>query len=76
MINKTSDVDVVFTTDEDGRLVAEISQSHSMDCSDQGSAPVDGLLITVPGPWKRIAFQQTFLGTQQCYAIFGSVPSW
>ena len=75
MISKTSNVDVVFTVDEDG-LVAEISQSPSLVCSDQDSAPVDGLLITVPRPWKRIAFQQTFLGTQQCYAIFGSVPSW
>ena len=75
MIKKTSNVDVVFTADEDG-LVAEISQRPLLVCSDQDSAPVDGLLITVPGPWKRISFQQTFLKTQQCYAIFGSVPSW
>ena len=45
-------------------------------CDDLNSYPVDGVLISVPGNWKRISFKQTFLETQKCYAIFGSVPSW
>ncbi|XP_078355675.1 uncharacterized protein LOC144640382 [Oculina patagonica] len=75
VINKTSNVAVAFTTENDG-LVVEISQISSVACSDQDSAPVDGLVISVPGAWKRITVLQTFLETQQCYAIFGSVPSW
>ncbi|XP_078362764.1 uncharacterized protein LOC144646924 isoform X4 [Oculina patagonica] len=75
VINKTSNVAVAFTTENDG-LVVEILQISSVACSDQDSAPVDGLVISVPGAWKRIAFLTTFLETQQCYAIFGSVPSW
>ncbi len=64
------------TYDDVNGVVVETSQISSVPCSDQASAPVDGLVISVTGAWKRIAFEQIFLETQQCYAIFGSVPSW
>ena len=75
VISKSSNVTVDFTADEKG-VVVEISQPYLFMCPDQDSYPVDGVLISVPGNWKRISFKQTFLETQECYAIFGSVPSW
>ena len=75
VINKTSNVAVNITTDEKG-VVVDISQPYLFTCSDPDSYPVDGVLISVPGDWKRISFTQTFMETQQCYAIFGSVPHW
>ncbi|XP_078362763.1 uncharacterized protein LOC144646924 isoform X3 [Oculina patagonica] len=75
VINQTSNV-MTATYDDGNGVVVETSQISSVPCSDQASAPVDGLVISVTGAWKRIAFEQIFLETQQCYAIFGSVPSW
>ena len=75
VIRKSSNVTVDFTTDEKG-VVVEISQPYLLMCDDLNSYPVDGVLISVPGDWIRISFKQTFLETQKCYAIFGSVPSW
>lgn len=75
MISKTSNVAVNITTDEKG-VIVEISQPYLFICSDLDSYPVDGVLLSVPGDWKRIAFRQTFMETQKCYAIFGNVPPW
>lgn len=75
MIKKTSNVVVDVAPDGDGFFVM-VSLSSVADCSDPASAPVDGLLISVPGDWRRIKFKQVFYGNQQCYGIFGSVPPW
>ena len=77
VINKTSNVVVTaYNNPETGELVVNITLNSPNQCSDASSAPVDAVLISVPGNWKRILFEQNFKETQQCYAIFGSVPSW
>ncbi|PFX25638.1 Protocadherin Fat 3 [Stylophora pistillata] len=58
-------------------VIIEVEHDSPVSCSDgSDSATVDGVFITVNGNWKRIAYKQTFLETQKCFAIFGSVPDW
>ena len=75
MIQNTSNVEVKLKTDENGLLV-ECNQVSSVPPGQCMTTGADAMLISVPGNWKRIKFQQKFLETQECYAIFGSVPSW
>ena len=70
-IDNTSNV--MVTPDGNG---VNITLNSPTQCSDVDVAPVDAVIISVPGNWKRIKFRQTFMETQQCYAVFGSVPSW
>ena len=59
-------------------VVIEVErQSPSVSCINTiDSATVDGVLISVSGSWRRIKYKQTFMETQKCFAIFGSVPNW
>ena len=75
VIEATSDV--AHTKTYENGVVIEVERNGSpVSCSDMASPPVDGILISVSGSWKRISYKQTFLETQKCFAIFGSVPSW
>jgi len=70
-IDNTSNV--LVTPDGNG---VNITLNSPTQCSGVDVAPVDAVIISVPGNWKRIKLRQTFMETQQCYAVFGSVPSW
>ena len=78
VVENTVNVVANKTVESGSGVVIEVErQSTSVSCSNTiDSATVDGVLISVPGSWKRIKYKQTFMETQKCFAIFGSVPNW
>ena len=78
VVENTVNVVANKTVESGSGVVIEVErQSPSVSCSNTiDSATVDGVLISVPGSWKRIKYKQTFMETQKCFAIFGSVPNW
>ena len=78
VVENTVNVVANKTVESGSGVVIEVErQSPSVSCINTiDSATVDGLLISVPGSWKRIKYKQTFMETQKCFAIFGSVPNW
>ena len=78
VVENTVNVVANKTVESGSGVVIEVErQSTSVSCSNTiDSATVDGVLISVPGSWKRIKYKQTFMETQKCFAIFGSVPDW
>ena len=78
VVENTVNVVANKTVESGSGVVIEVErQSPSVSCSNTiDSATVDGLLISVPGSWRRIKYKQTFMETQKCFAIFGSVPNW
>ena len=78
VVNNTVNVVANKTVENGSGVVIEVErQSPSVSCSNTNSSvTVDGVLISVSGSWKRIKYKQTFMETQKCFAIFGSVPNW
>ena len=78
VVNNTVNVVANKTVQNGSGVVIEVEgQSPPVSCSNIiGSVTVDGVLISVSGSWKRIKYKQTFMETQKCFAIFGSVPDW
>ena len=78
VVNNTVNVVANKTVENGSGVVIEVErQSPPVFCSNIiGSVTVDGVLISVSGSWKRIKYKQTFMETQKCFAIFGSVPDW
>ena len=78
VVENTVNVVAKMTVESGSGVVIEVErQSLPVSCSNTNdSATVDGVFISVPGRWKRIKYKQTFMETQKCFAIFGSVPSW
>ena len=78
VVENTVNVVANKTVESGSGVVIEVErQSPSVSCINTiDSATVDGVLISVPGSWKRIKYKQTFMETQKCFAIFGSVPNW
>ena len=78
VVNNTVNVVANKTVENGSGVVIEVErQSPPVSCSNIiGSVTVDGVLISVSGSWKRIKYKQTFMETQKCFAIFGSVPDW
>ena len=78
VVNNTVNVVANKTVESGSGVVIEVErQSPPVSCSNIiGSVTVDGVLISVSGSWKRIKYKQTFMETQKCFAIFGSVPNW
>ena len=78
VVNNTVNVVANKTVESGSGVVIEVErQSPPVSCSNIiGSVTVDGVLISVSGSWKRIKYKQTFMETQKCFAIFGSVPDW
>ena len=78
VVENTVNVVAKKTVESGSGVVIEVErQSPPVSCSNTiDSATVDGVLISVPGSWKRIKYKQTFMETQKCFAIFGSVPNW
>ena len=78
VVENTVNVVANKTVESGSGVVIEVErQSPSVSCINTiDSATVDGLLISVPGSWRRIKYKQTFMETQKCFAIFGSVPNW
>ena len=78
VVENTVNVVANKTVESGSGVVIEVErQSPSVSCINTiDSATVDGLLIFVPGSWRRIKYKQTFMETQKCFAIFGSVPNW
>ena len=76
-IQTTNDVSASKSYESGSGIVIDVERRSQVTCSD-GSylAFVDGVFISVSGSWKRIAYKQTFLETQKCFAIFRSVPDW
>ena len=76
VVNNTVNVVANKTVESGSGVVIEVGrQSPPVSCTID-SATVDGVLISVSGSWKRIKYKQTFMETQKCFAIFGSVPTW
>ena len=76
VVNNTVNVVANKTVESGSGVVIEVErQSPPVSCTID-SATVDGVLISVSGSWKRIKYKQTFMETQKCFAIFGSVPNW
>ena len=78
VVENTVNVVANKTVESGSGVVIEVErQSPPVSCSNTiDSATVDGVLISVSGSWKRIKYKQTFMETQKCFAIFGSVPIW
>ena len=78
VVENTVNVVANKTVESGSGVVIEVErQSPPVSCSNTiDSATVDGVLISVSGSWKRIKYKQTFMETQKCFAIFGSVPNW
>ena len=78
VVENTVNVVANKTVESGSGVVIEVErQSPSVSCINTiDSATVDGVLISVPGSWRRIKYKQTFMETQKCFAIFGSVPNW
>ena len=78
VVENTVNVFANKTVENGSGVVIEVErQSPPVSCSNTiDSATVDGVLISVSGSWKRIKYKQTFMETQKCFAIFGSVPDW
>ena len=78
VVENTVNVVANKTVESGSGVVIEVErQSPSVSCINTiDSATVDGVLISVPGSWRRIKYKQTFMETQKCFAIFGSVPTW
>ena len=76
LVKNTVNVVANKTVESGSGVVIEVErQSPPVSCTID-SAIVDGVLISVSGSWKRIKYKQTFMETQKCFAIFGSVPDW
>ena len=76
VVKNTVNVVANKTVENGPGVVIEVErQSPPVSCTID-SATVDGVLIFVSGSWKRIKYKQTFMETQKCFAIFGSVPNW
>ena len=76
VVNNTVNVVANKTVESGSGVVIEVErQSPPVSCTID-SATVDGVLISVSGSWKRIKYKQTFMETQKCFAVFGSVPDW
>ena len=76
-VQTTNDVSATKSFESGSGVVIEVERQSPVSCSNAtDSATVDGVLISVNGSWKRIKYKQTFMGTQKCFAIFGSVPNW
>ena len=76
LVKNTVNVVANKTVESGSGVVIEVErQSPPVSCTID-SATVDGVLISVSGSWKRIKYKQTFMETQKCFAIFGSVPNW
>ena len=78
VVENTVNVVANKTVESGSGVVIEVErQSPPVSCINTiDSATVDGVLISVPGSWRRIKYKQTFMETQKCFAIFGSVPIW
>ena len=78
LVKNTVNVVANKTVESGSGVVIEVErQSPPVSCNNTiDSATVDGVLISVSGSWKRIKYKQTFMETQKCFAIFGSVPNW
>ena len=78
VVENTVNVVANKTVESGSGVVIEVErQSPPVSCNNTiDSATVDGVLIFVSGSWKRIKYKQTFMETQKCFAIFGSVPNW
>ena len=78
VVENTVNVVANKTVESGSGVVIEVErQSPPVSCINTiDSATVDGVLISVSGSWKRIKYKQTFMETQKCFAIFGSVPNW
>ena len=76
VVENTVNVVANKTVESGSGVVIEVErQSPSVSCINTiDSATVDGVLISVPGSWRRIKYKQTFMETQKCFAIFGNVP--
>ena len=78
-VQNTTNVLATKTVESGSGVVIEVESQSPVSCSGSDgidSATVDSVFISVPGRWKRIRYKQTFLETQRCFAIFGSVPDW
>ena len=76
VVKNTVNVVANKTVESGSGVVIEVErQSPPVSCTID-SATIDGVLISVSGSWKRIKYKQTFMETQKCFAIFGSVPNW
>ena len=76
VVNNTVNVVANKTVESGSGVVIEVErQSPPVSCTID-SATFDGVLISVSGSWKRIKYKQTFMETQKCFAVFGSVPDW
>ena len=78
VVENTVNVVANKTVESGSGVVIEVErQSPPVSCNNTiDSATVDGVLISVSGSWKRIKYKQTFMETQKCFAIFGSIPNW
>ena len=78
VVENTVNVVANKTVESGSGVVIEVErQSPPVSCINTiDSATVGGVLISVPGSWRRIKYKQTFMETQKCFAIFGSVPNW
>ena len=78
VVENTVNVVANKTVESGSGVVIEVErQSPPVSCINTiDSATVDGVLISVLGSWKRIKYKQTFMETQKCFAIFGSIPNW
>ena len=76
-VQTTNNVSATKSFESGSGVVIEVERQSPVSCSNAtDSATVDGVLISVSGSWKRIKYKQTFMETQKCFAIFGSVPDW
>ena len=76
-VQTTSNVSATKSFKSGSGVVIEVERQSPVSCSNAtDSATVDGVFISVSGSWKRIKYKQTFMETQKCFAIFGSVPNW
>ena len=76
-VQTTNNVSATKSFGSQSGAVIEVERQSPVSCSNASdSATVDGVLISVSGSWKRIKYTQTFMETQKCFAIFGSVPNW
>ena len=76
-VQTTSNVSATKSFKSGSGVVIEVERQSPVSCSNAtDSGTFDGVLISVSGSWKRIKYKQTFMGTQKCFAIFGSVPDW
>ncbi|XP_022777839.1 uncharacterized protein LOC111319306, partial [Stylophora pistillata] len=78
-VKSTTYVVATKTVESGSGVVIEVERQSLLPCTGINaidSSTVDGVFISVSGSWKRIKYKQTFLETQKCFAIFGSVPDW